>query len=192
MMAIKPEAYKYLDGYTKDEYDIAKEAVKYFSVIQYLPNKSKHHNSLYDNEEIMKASLKWCPEDFYYIPQASRQTGPAPLLSKKDFILYAVRLDANNANYIDPKTGFLEDEDVCYEAVTGDIDTVGAFAGKLYRNEPFVYRLCTGIMNQINQLQSDELKDVWCKETKEVLIDLIPKKIKDTADFKARFPIFVE
>lgn len=192
MMAIKPEAYKYLDGYTKDEYDIAKEAVKYFSVIQYLPNKSKHHNSLYNNEEIMKASLKWCPEDFYYIPQASRQTGPAPLLNKKDFILFAVRLDANNANYIDPKTGFLEDEDVCFEAVTGDIDTVGAFAGKLYRNEPFVYRLCAGIMDQINQLQSDELKEVWYKETREVLINVIPKKIKDTADFKAQFPKFVE
>lgn len=190
LMKVKKEAYKYMDK--REEYDFAKEAVKEFSVIQYLPNKTKYSKSLYDNREIMMASLEKCPEDFYYIPQASRQTGPAPLLSDKDFVLYAVKLDSNNANYIDPKTGLLEDEDICFEAVTDDIDTIGAFAGKLFRNESFVYRICEGMEKRIDIIQSDEIKEVWYKEVKEKMMNLIPKKIKGTPDFKKRFPKFVD
>ena len=100
---------------------LASEAVKEFSVIPYLPGKNKWSTSLFDDKEIMEASLKHSPLDFSDIPQSSRQTGPAPLLSSKDFVLYAIKLDSNNARYIDPKTGFLEDEDICYEAVIDEI-----------------------------------------------------------------------
>ncbi len=191
MMKVNREVYKYLGTSLRGKYEFAVEAVKEFSVIPFLPTKSKHCSSLFDNREIMEKSLKWKSEDFYNIPQASRQTGPAPLLSNKDFVLYAVQLDSYNANYIDPKTGLLEDEDICCEAVVDDINTIGAFSGKLFRNESFVYRICEEMEKKINNLQSDDIKNIWYTEVKSLLISNIPKKIKDTSAFKAKFPNFV-
>ena len=138
----------------------------------------------------MEASLKHSPLDFSDIPQSSRQTGPAPLLSSKDFVLYAIKLDSNNARYIDPKTGFLEDEDICYEAVIDDIDLIVAFAGKLFRNESFVYRLCEGLEKRVDAIQSREVREIWYTEIKEKLMEAVPKKIKETNAFKAKFPMF--
>lgn len=192
MMKINRQAYKYLDDTLRGKREFAEEAVKEFSVIQYLPTKSVYSKSLFDDRAIMEASLKLEPEDFYFIPQASRKSGPAPLLADKDFVLYAVKLDANNANYIDPKTGLLEDEDICFEAVTNDIDTVGAFAGKLFRNEAFVYQVCEGLEKTINDIQSIDIQNIWYVEAKDKLMAIVPKKIKDTNAFKARFPKFVD
>lgn len=190
MMKINKRAYCYLESGLKNNKKFASEAVKEFSVIPYLPGKNKWSTSLFDDKEIMEASLKHSPLDFSDIPQSSRQTGPAPLLSSKDFVLYAIKLDSNNARYIDPKTGFLEDEDICYEAVIDDIDLIVAFAGKLFRNESFVYRLCEGLEKRVDAIQSREVREIWYTEIKEKLMEAVPKKIKETNAFKAKFPMF--
>lgn len=190
MMNINKKVYRYLDSSLRNNKNFAMDAVTEFSVIPYLPKKTKWSESLFDDKEVMEASLNHTPLDFSDIPQASRQIGAAPLLSSKEFILYAVKLDSSNACYIDPKTGFLEDEDVCYEAVIDDINTVRAFAGKLFRNEEFVYRLCEGLQKKIDILKSREIKEIWYREINEKIMSLVPKKIKGTNTFLAKFPMF--
>lgn len=180
--------YKYLGRTLQNDLDIARKVVKYKSIIPMLPEKSKHWESLWDNEEIIRASLEHSPLDFADIPQASRQTGPAPLLENKDFIMFACELDPGNSMFLSSKSPFIEDKDVAYVTLKQDLSYCNSFAGKLYRDENFVYKICEYWKNQIDtNLQNKEL---WLEDIHEKLMPMIPKKIKETKDFKTMFPEF--
>lgn len=185
LIKINPKSYNFISFDLKEDKDIAKLAISEgISIISMLPNKTKYSKSLFDDKEIMEGCLKINPLDFDDIPKASRQTGPAPLLEDKDFILFAIKLDSYNARFLDMKSPFREDKDIAKTAIFGDIEQAVEFSNKLFKDEEFVY----SIMDEVYQYTyNGHLEDI-----REYILDRVPKKIKNSKEFIAKYPEFKE
>lgn len=191
LLDLSLDNYEYLGSKAKSDIKIAKRMIKDRSIIPYLPEKTKWNRcELWDNKEIMMESIKHSPLDFGKIPKASRQAGPAPLLEDKEFIMFALEQESYNASYLPAKSLFREDEDVAYLTLTMDISEANNFAKKLYRDEMFVYKLCTNLKEQLDQ-KTGNAHDAYLEEIKEYFLCYVPKKITNMEDFKNEFPEFV-
>lgn len=192
LIKINPKAYKYFSDDILNNETIAKILLKQkISIIPFLPAKTKWNNkkSLFNNKEIMKECLAINPLDFSEIPEESRTTGPAPLLKDKDFIIYVMKLDPYNARFLSMKSPFREDFDVARETLLLDAEQVTEFAKKIFRDETFVNSL---LSETLKKYQNTTMYDDKIKEVNEYIMPEITKKIKNSKDFIAKFPMFKE
>lgn len=182
LIDINPKTFEYLSYGLKHNRNIAKLVInKGVSIIPMLPNKTKYQKSLFDDKEIMEESIKISPLDFMDIPQTSRSTGPALLLEDRDFVLFAIKLEAYNAKHLPTKSEFREDAEIAKAAILGDMEQAIEFSNKLFKDEDFVY----SIMDEVYQYTYNGYLD----DIREYILDRVPKKIKNSKDFIAKYPL---
>lgn len=150
------------------------------SVLPYLGTKQKfHHNSIYDDKEIMTRCIHHNPRDFMRIPISSRQTGTAPLLEDFDFVKTAVELYSFNINHLDKNSKFRESKEIAKICLLDDITLVDEFSRKTLRDEDFVFEFVREYTKK--KLDIKALKDVY-------LTNFVNKKTLNSKEFKSEFP----
>ena len=187
LLKITPLCYQYFATDVQLDISIARFVTDFISIIPYLPAKNKWQKSLFDNDEIMRKCLKINPRDFSKIPTSSRKTGPAILLDDFEFIKYAISLYSMNAYYLDSKSIFRENSEIAKIAILDDISLSSEFANKLFKDDIFIFDLLDAIIGKYEK--TDEYNTI-IDSVNEYILPMVTKKIKNTKEFKDKFPMF--
>ena len=82
------------------------------------------------------------------------------------------------------KSPFREDKDIAKTAIFGDIEQAVEFSNKLFKDEEFVYSIMDEVYKYTYEGHLDDIR--------EYILDRVPKKIKNSKEFIAKYPEFKE
>lgn len=187
ILKINPELMLRIDGEVAQDYEIAYELSKDISIIPYLNNYHlfDEKNRLYNNKEIMMRCIKHNPGDAKKIPN-STSIYKATILEDKEFIKEAFTLDYYNAKCID--TPLKRDSSLLKELmIEKHFETYVGFQVSLLRDESLVTEILDTIISKYGQ--DADWSDIVSR-VKNTFMKDVPKKIKETNSFKAKYSQF--